>query len=308
MNQEHKLLLEDDPKLFMDIVLNDDPRARMYGLHTFDDAVVCEILRHGIRNDFSELPALVQFYNSYLLPSPVERRKEIYAHVKNIVPLLGGHTAPAFNPFMMLDTDTGIVSTATVDYASIGKLIENDPMTRPRDAMDMVANASPRNPAAIVGGLLCLGDHRVCALVTPMRRALDIAQVKIVSNCYTGYTHRCVVEFYLDWLDETLSNQNEDSQASFGHIAAGLYRLAFGDGDAVLDGPRPFPFDYEELLSGRRKIDPREFASSIEDRLYSIEQREAAPKVMPHVIRAFNLTPRSHQTLWSTFQRGTLHH
>jgi hypothetical protein len=73
------------------------------------------------------------------LEAPVKRRREIYGHVAMIVPQIGGWTAGAMTPFMLLDPDMGIVSTATVDYASLGSLLNDDPMTRPKDAINMVA-------------------------------------------------------------------------------------------------------------------------------------------------------------------------
>jgi hypothetical protein len=38
-------------------------------------------------------------------------------------------------------------------------------------------------------------------------------------------------------------------------------------------------------------IDPNEFAIWIADRLYDLEERESAPTVAPHAIRAFAVVP-----------------
>ena len=99
--------------------------------HTFDDMMTCEFLRHGIYNDVSEVPGLKRLYNGLFLQAPVARRWEVYGHVKMIVSSTGGWTAAAFTPFMLLDDDIGIVSTATIDYTSLGTLTENDPISRP---------------------------------------------------------------------------------------------------------------------------------------------------------------------------------
>ena len=76
-------------------------------------------LRFGISNDPTALPELVQLYNRFFLQAPADRRRQIYGHVAMIVPQLGGWTAGAITPFMLLDPDLGIVSTATVDYTSL---------------------------------------------------------------------------------------------------------------------------------------------------------------------------------------------
>ena len=247
MDQSPKILLQEDPRAFMDIVTNHDPQVRVNGLPTFDDIMTCEILRHGIFNDVSAVPSLRRLYNEFFLPAPVARRKEVYEHVKMIVSGLGGWTASAFTPFMLLDDDIGIVSTATIDYTSLGTLIDNDPISRPKDVVTMIVNGIPRNPAAVIGGLLALGDPRVCALVAPLRQMLDANQTATVTKCFSGFTAKCVVDFYLDWLEELVDRQDYDGLALFGHVAAGLYRLADGRRVPFInDGLRPFPVPSDE--------------------------------------------------------------
>ena len=85
MDQSPKILLQEDPRAFMDIVKNHDPQVRVNSLHSFDDMMTCEFLRHGIFEDLSELPGLIRLYNEFFLPAPVARRKEVYCHVKMIV-------------------------------------------------------------------------------------------------------------------------------------------------------------------------------------------------------------------------------
>lgn len=292
MDKKRPLLLE-NPRAFMAIVMNHDPVTRVRSLYTYDDAVTCEIMRHGIFNDTSKLPELEQLYYGIVLPVPVERRKEIYGHVKMIVSGLGSTTVPALTPFMLLDDDIGIVSTATIDYASLGDLVDGDPMTRPRDVAEMVAGGAARNPGAVLGGLLALGDPRVCALVAPFRSILDENQTGVVSQCFTGLTAKCMVDFYLGWLEELVVYDAHEALSMFGVVAAGLMRLADRHSfPFILDGLRPFPTT-DSNWPDMRAIDPNDFATSIADRLYALEAREAQPKVLPHVIRAFGLIPRT---------------
>lgn len=161
----------------------------------------------------------------------------------------------------------------------------------------MIANNVPENPAAVIGGLIALGDPRVCDLVAPLRTALDADKVAVVTKCHSGATAKCVVDFYLDWLDELVDRRDYDGEGIFGHVAAGLYRLANDrKGPFVAEGLRPFPVpgagDNPEWPD-MRSIDAREFAESIAERLFDLERREAIPKVMPHAIRAFGLSPKS---------------
>jgi len=294
MSNPAELLLISDPKLFMAIIHEQDPAKRVRSLHTLDDLVTCEALRHGIFDDRAALPSLIRFYNEIFLQARVERRREIYRHIAMIVPQVGGWTAGAMTPFMLLDPDMGIVSTATVDYASLGSLLNDDPMSRPKDAITMIEKGIPRNTAAVIGGLLVLGDPRVCRLLVPLRASLDEQQVQTVTKCFSGITAKCVVEFYLDWLDELIDRGDYEGLAIFGHVAAGLYRLA----DArsvpfIADGQRPFPVPRDAAWPGWKQIDLQEFAASIASRVLDLKEREAPPKVLPHAIRAFGLTPRT---------------
>jgi hypothetical protein len=147
MSNAHELLLMADPKLFMAVVHEPDPAKRVRSLHTLDDLMTCEALRHGIFDDRAALPSLIGFYNEVFLQAPVDRRGEIYRHVAMIVPEIGGWTAGAMTPFMLLDPDIGIVSTATIDYTSLGSLLNDDPMSRPKDAISMIEKGIPRNLA-----------------------------------------------------------------------------------------------------------------------------------------------------------------
>jgi hypothetical protein len=82
----------------------------------------------------------------------------------------------------------------------------------------------------------------------------------------------------------------------FGHVTAGLYRLAEARAvPFIVDGQRPFPIPRGEDAEwpDRKQIDPQEFAASIASRILELEGREAPPKVLPHAIRAFGLTPKT---------------
>jgi hypothetical protein len=117
-----------------------------------------------------------------------------------------------------------------------------------------------------------------------------------VSKCFSGFTARCVVEFYLEWLDELVDLRDYDSEAAYGNVVAGLYRLASDRRvPFIADGYRPFPVyatgngPWPDL----KMLNPEEFAASIEPQLLDLERREAVSRVLPHAIQAFGLTPQS---------------
>jgi hypothetical protein len=296
MPKDSEILLTSDPVAFMNVVEEPDPGKRVRRLHTLDDMMVCEALRYGIYNERTALRALMQFYKEVFLQESVDRRHEIYKHVATIVPEIGGSVAGAITPFMLLDIDMGIVSTATIDYTSLGTLLNDDPMTRPKDAIDMITKQIPDNPAAVVGGLLSLGDPRVCDLLTPLRQTLDVDQIVTVTKCFSGVTAKCCVEFYLDWLEETVDRRDYEGVEIFENVAAGLYRLADSRSlPFIIDGLRPFPVPQQadSAWPGVKFIEPDQYAKSISARLFALEQREGVRRVLPHVMRAFGIVPKS---------------
>src|SRR5262249_47450784 len=129
-----------------------------------------------------------------------------------------------------------------------------------------------------------------------LRASLSKDEVHTVTKCFSGITTKAVVDFYLDWLDELVDRDDDDGQRIFGHVVAGLRRVA----DArtvpfIRDGLRPFPVPQGEDVRWPdfKQIDPQEFAASIASRLFDLERRETAPKIMPLAIRAFGLIPRT---------------
>lgn len=231
----------------MKLMMNDNSEERLSGLKTIDDIIVCECLRYGYFNDPAMIQGVVRLFDEIYSEQSLEIKRRIYSHVAMIVPQLGGNLAGAYTPFMMLEDELGIVSTATVDYASIGTLSDNNPMTRPVDIIMMIELNMPRNPAAVIGGLLVLGDPRVCKLLEPLRSSIPADYVPEITKSFSGFSYKCVIEFYLDCIEELIDERDFESESVIGHVIAGLYRIAkFNKYDCILDGLRPFPVPQQD--------------------------------------------------------------
>lgn len=295
MDNSSHILCRENPEAFMQLMMNDNSKERLSGLRTIDDLIVCECLRYGYYNDPAMIKDLIKLFDEIYSGQSEEIKRRIYSHVAMIVPQLGGDLAGAFTPFMMLEDDLGIVSTATVDYASIGTLSDNNPMTRPIDIITMVEKNMPRNPAAVIGGLLVLGDPRVCKLLEPLRSSIPADYVPEITKSFSGFSYKCVIEFYLDWIEELIDERDFESESVIGNVIAGLYRLAkFNKAGCIMDGLRPFPVPRHEIRwDTMKQLSLEDYTQSISSRLYDLERREGEPKVMPHVIRAFGLVPLS---------------
>ena len=294
-------LLVSDPVHFMEHVIRDDPQERWDGLKTLDDIVLCEILRYGMYNDAATIPELKQFYCKYFLPVPVERRSQVYGHVAGMVENVDFVSPNAFLPFIVADDDRMIVATAVIDYVSVTPVSADDPMSEVREIIGLIAGGALKNEGAVFGALLHLGDPRVCRLIWPLRDTLDIDSLKDAVACQTSFISACTVDFYIDWLEGLVGDIGD---GAFGLAAGGLASVKRKSGvNEVFTGLRPFPFTKtmtaEEIRAIAKPIPIADYLERIAPRLYALERSEPPPRVMPDVLTAWGLEPRSHPSEWA---------
>ena len=294
LGRGHMVLFNDNENLFMSLVLSEDAGVRQAAFSTIDEHVASALIRYGLHNDTDTLDAAQAIYREDFIDLPIERRKDVYKFVKHAVRQTGGIAAGALTPFMVLDWSQGIVATATIDYVNMGSLIDDDPMSRPSVALDLVKKGAPAESAAIIGALLGLGDQRICELLRPMRSEFSLEDIETIGKCHSGFVARCTVTFYLEWLEELVDKKDVDSEDRFGVVAAGLYNLISNNAfPFIAAGRRQFPAPVDGEWPYLRWEDPANFARSRGSRLLYIESRESVPRVMPFVIRAFGLEPNS---------------
>jgi hypothetical protein len=294
------LLFETDPKKFMELLMMDDAKKRLDALKTnFDDIILCEILRYGIFNDVKMIGPLAQFYEGSVVPNYAEEKRwELYRRIIGIVENVDIVSVNALLPFIAEDPSRRIVSTAVIDFVSLGPLTNNDPMSRPKDVINMIKSGQLKNRGAAFGGLLHLGDSRVCKLLWPIRSLLDKDDVKTSVNCSTGTLYSASVEFEIDWLEEVEGGKNDEL---FGLVASGLVLQKRNNKfDGVITGQRQFPAPKNptpaEQEQGRELAKPisiEEYTKRIAPRLYALERSEPPPRIMPRVLSEWNLTPKT---------------
>ena len=95
----------------------------------------------------------------------------------------------ALLPFIVEELAANIVSTAVIDLVSLAPMRNGDPMNVPMTVVDLIRAGAITNVGAAFGGLLCLGDSRVCRLLVPLRDTLNKAQVQVAIHCQTDFMH-----------------------------------------------------------------------------------------------------------------------
>jgi hypothetical protein len=291
LDDANSLKFLNDPRGFMEVVMNHDPEARLNSLKWFVDIAICEIIRYGIFNDERMIQPLAQVYREMIAKAPEETRLEIFNHVKGMVENTDFVSPNAFLPFIAEDSGRGIVSTAVIDYVSLAALTNGDPMSRVKDIVDMIESRRLQNEGGAFGALLHLGDDRVCKLLVPLRDALNENAVREATNCGTGLMYGSTVDFYLDWLEGM-----EGEGSLFALVASGLALVPKRATikESVFTGRRPFPVNsvsQEEWAVLRKEVPLADYRKRIGMRLLDLERSEPPPRVMPHVVAEWGLKP-----------------
>jgi hypothetical protein len=285
-------LLETEPQRFHDLIFSvSGPDERRSRYPSVADALLGEIVRYGALVEEAGVPDLRAFYRWCVHEIPVEIRRSIAERVKRMRQHPSMLTVNAYLPFIMAETDRLIVSTASVDWSSEGELTAGDPMSRPRDLVNLILSGEPANPGAVFGGLLHLGDPRVCALLWPVRPTLRDEDANEAVKCVTGFLSSATIDFVLSWME---SIPADVSSALFGILASNLAlqrrHLAT---PFVFTGERPFPFASVPEEARRAMVKPVPIAAytkAVAPRFRALEAAEPAPKVMTEVLAMWGIT------------------
>ena len=120
-----------------------------------------------------------------------------------------------------------------------------------------------KNSGAAFGGLLHLGDPRVCKLLWPIKDILDKDAVNVAVNCSTGFLYSASVEFEIDWLEKMKGSADNDL---FGIVASGLVlQKRKNTYDGVFTGQREFPVCKNPTSEDQKRIRALAKPIAIED-------------------------------------------
>lgn len=257
--------------------------------------IVREILRLPAAESLRDAAAVRRLFDERILALPLDGRFDAYGQVRDTVQALDGWPAGVLRPFALFETNPTLVAAATIDYCSLAPVADGEPLSRPREMIELIRDGEPRLPGAVLAGLLMLGDPRVCALAAPLRGTLQPDQAEPLARVVTGLAYRCVVEFYLDWLDEIVDRRDDAALLLRSHLTTGLFRLVSRRPTAdIIDGLRPFPVIGMQGGWGER-LPLSAVAAALRGRLHDLERREGSPALMAPVLRAFGLAPRAGQ-------------
>ena len=247
---------------------------------------------YGMTNDESVILYLMPLYRRAMEIADGAERMELYVAVKSEAEQF--HVSlNALLPFLLVETDDAIVSTATIDIAMIGRPSDDDPLSWPVELVSYIERGSPNNRGAVFAGLVLLGDRRVNVLLNEVKWTLTTEEINMVARRRSGFPWLASFEFWLAWCEELMELRLGES-AAFGGCASALALLVRdAQTQPFMDIKRNFGYMCHgegampaELLE---RIPTKQVGQRFSDRLYALEAREEAPKVMSHVLVQYGL-------------------
>lgn len=289
MDEPRIPLYRSEPERFRRALFTEDPNERFEMLGGFGDFAICEFVRVGLVGGSDSLLDAQTFYQRYFRQADRDQRWTIFREVSGIVENTQVE-ATSLIPFIEFDSDPAIVSTAVIDAVSLATPPQGDEMYIPGVINRRIEDDEIANRGAAFGGLLHLGDPEICRLIWPTRNLLDQSNVNVAVRCATGVTAKCVMEFYLAWLE---GMDADASDGLFGSVASGLALLKIKAlSPQIMTGRRPIP---SKGLSAEAKREIAQFRPEeqvlreLSPRFYALDRTEPEPKVMPEVLQIWGL-------------------
>lgn len=254
-----------------------------------------EAFGHAPNHD--QLESLAAAWSQFSDETRVAERLELHARLA-LRARHGELSACALLPILLGDHDHRVGSAAALSLAMAHRPDQLDPERGPFFVLKHVLCVRARNAGAALGGLLGLGDAKVAQWIFKLRDLLGhpdmAATLEAMTACRTGFLHKSVVEFYLDWLEE-LAEDLPASIDTFRCVAKGLTdQRACCAVDFVIDAtPRyPAPLEGPSYEDGWRMIPMHEFTRSITPRLEALARAERPCVAMAGVVRGWRLAAR----------------
>lgn len=189
-------------------------------------------------------------------------------------------------PFVLFEEEPRVIQRAAFETALLMPLRDGDPMTGPLEAFRIARDMDDeRMRAAVLSGILLLGDRRALPLVRDTWRVLGTEGRRVLMDAWSGYVFASTIEFYLAWLeDASPADVHGIAEAIAGMPARAVH-------PAVVSLERVFPITDSPLhpvrVLGEWSFD--EFGAMLAPRLRDIERRENEPKAVPLIREAWGI-------------------
>ena len=260
-----------------------------------DDASLTNLIRlsattYGKTNNEIMISGLKGLYELFVSRISAADRDALCAELQDAISARTT-SATALLPFLDMDPDPTVASTAAFGFSVLYTPQGGDLMTAPKVVMEGMLGGSSLCPGGLLGGLLLLGDERVNTMLWEQKEEFSNEVIEVAMHCQTGFLSYPLVDFLISWLEELPGDTGDEL---FAILASGLAGCREGPAPMlVTDAERHFPAPVEskDPVRVKRSWTLEEFAGIIMPSLLALETQEGEPKVMPRVMKAWRAEP-----------------
>lgn len=262
-------------------------RIRVGGFEALRFRLFRDCLEFGCSLDPAAADEAEGTYRRFAGRSTGGARAELLSEVASTVEE-GVSSVAALLPFILFEEKTEVIQQAALESALLMPLKDGDPMTGPLELFRIAREMDDdRIRAAVLAGILLLGDRRALPLVRDAWRVLGDEGRKVLTDAWSGYAFASMIEFYLDWMEDGAARDTAG-------IAAALARMPDRSVYAkVVSVERVFPVTASPLRPVRvlGEWDFDEFGALLAHKLRDLHRRENEPKVIHRLFEAWGLPP-----------------
>ncbi|MBK9067346.1 MAG: hypothetical protein IPL76_10765 [Gemmatimonadetes bacterium] len=253
-----------------------------------------ELLAFAMAPRAEALPRVTQWYDRAVHTLSVRARAEL------VLQFVGRCEARNVPPgvlefFLRTDPAPLVITTATIALLGVLPGSASEPLQGIHQllalARQCAADGDDLRAAAILKGLVSVGDRRVLTIVGLCWRWLPLASRRELSEIGGQFTYAPLIEWLLDWLEECEGGE-------FGAVAGALARMSLTAATEVIEVHRAIPV-WEaadgEVIRVQRRWTLEEFAARIRPRMLQLAADEAAPRVMHDVLRSWGIDSNQRQ-------------
>jgi hypothetical protein len=122
----------------------------------------------------------------------------------------GDQDPAALLVFIHHETDPDIIRIAIWAYLKYRINSRDDLSLAIQIILSILVKRDIMNRGAVIAGLVCFGDQRVCSESCAVRDLITVKEALNFSNAVTSPLHRATAEFCLSWLVDLVSQANDE--------------------------------------------------------------------------------------------------
>ncbi len=254
------------------------------------ETLLSSIIYYGTSGDDEVVSDLSKYYNFAVTKLEPSTRDGILERIALGIEN-GDLSIKGLSPFIFLEREPSIVGAAVLDFVALNG---SGPTLAAQTAISWFKNNEVNSRAGVIAGLIAYGDREVNSLLFPLRNDISVPDLQQVVESFPQFANIEAFDWWLSCMEERPADKDDER---FGLMATALTYLVkqsltpfFQTGGRSLQKSG----ESKEVLRDSTKVYfPEDVGWIYANRLYPLEEREAPPKTMSHVLSVYGLEPHA---------------